>query len=142
MKLFCIHNWKHYDRLWKACSNIQHVRTLERIARTSLAMIKNRHVWTSFTTEVEVIKTLQMCYSDFKISYIQRTHDKISDFLAKIARSFHRELYLIWLFYSVFVIQTTSSLSNRIVFSLSKKKKQINRRTTTMNYIKRDTINN
>ena len=43
-------------------------------------MIKEPHAWPSFTTELERIETLQICFP--------RVQNQIQDFLAKIARSF------------------------------------------------------
>ena len=43
----------------------------------------------NFSTELEVIQILQMCFSDFKISYLPRTENEIVDSLARNARSFH-----------------------------------------------------
>ena len=58
-------------------------------------MIKDPQDWLSFATELERIKTLQICFPDFSIFYVPRTRNQISDFLAKTARSFHRELLFI-----------------------------------------------
>ena len=44
---------------------------------------------------LERIEILQICFPDFKITYVPRTQNQISDSLAKTARSFHRELYFI-----------------------------------------------
>ncbi|KAF3590685.1 hypothetical protein DY000_02024760 [Brassica cretica] len=63
-----------------------------------IAMIKEPHVWPSFATELERIDTLQICFPDFKITYVPRAQNHISDFLAKTARSFYRELYFTVLF--------------------------------------------
>ncbi|KAF3505511.1 hypothetical protein F2Q69_00006358 [Brassica cretica] len=60
-----------------------------------IAMIKEPHPWPSFATELERIETLQICFPDFNIIYVPRAHNHISDFLAKTARSFHRELLFI-----------------------------------------------
>ena len=37
----------------------------------------------------------RICFPDFKITHVPRTHNQTSDFLAKTARSFHRELHFI-----------------------------------------------
>jgi len=81
-----------------------------------IAMIKEPHAWPSFVTELERIETLQICFSDFNIIHVTRARNQFSDFLAKSARSFRRELHFYWLFYSGLVTQTTSSLSNRMNF--------------------------
>ncbi|CDY31787.1 BnaC01g27430D [Brassica napus] len=60
-----------------------------------IAMIKEPRAWPSFATELESIETLQICFLDFKITYVPRTQNQISDSLAKIARSFHRDFYFI-----------------------------------------------
>ncbi|KAF3584954.1 hypothetical protein F2Q69_00030161 [Brassica cretica] len=56
---------------------------------------KEPGAWPSFATELERIETLQICFPDFKITYVPRTQNQISDSLARTARSFHRELYFI-----------------------------------------------
>lgn len=84
-------------------------------------MLKNPHGWISFATELEVIKTLQICFSDFEISHISRAQNKIYDSLARTAMSFHRDILFYWLLYSSLVTQTTSSLSDRIAVRCKKK---------------------
>ena len=60
-----------------------------------IAMLKEPQVWPSFATELERIETLQICFPEFNITYVPRAQNQFSDFLAKTARSFHRELYFI-----------------------------------------------
>ncbi|KAF3572429.1 hypothetical protein F2Q69_00059509 [Brassica cretica] len=60
-----------------------------------IVMINEPHVWPSFETELERIETPKICIPDFKITYIPRAQNQISDFLARTARSFHRVLYFI-----------------------------------------------
>ena len=60
-----------------------------------IVMIKEPHAWPSFLTELERIETLQIYFPDFKITHVSRAHNQISYFLAKTARSFHRELCFI-----------------------------------------------
>ncbi|KAF3548307.1 hypothetical protein DY000_02008667 [Brassica cretica] len=60
-----------------------------------IAMIKDPHAWPSFATELERIETLQICFPEFSIIHVPRARNQISDFLAKTARSFHRELFFI-----------------------------------------------
>ncbi|KAG5400458.1 hypothetical protein IGI04_015065 [Brassica rapa subsp. trilocularis] len=68
-----------------------------------IAIIKELYAWQSFATELETIKTLLICFPDSKISHISRVQNRISDSLAKTARSFYREIcyigcfILIWL---------------------------------------------
>ena len=58
-----------------------------------MAMLKEPQAWSSFATEVEAIKTLlHICFPDFKILHIPRTHNGILDSLAKIAKPFHIKL--------------------------------------------------
>nr|VDD60940.1 unnamed protein product [Brassica oleracea] len=57
-----------------------------------IAMIREPQAWASFATELEAIKTLQLCFPEFKISHIPRAQNGISDSLAKSARSFYRKL--------------------------------------------------
>ncbi|KAF3602470.1 hypothetical protein F2Q69_00036753 [Brassica cretica] len=60
-----------------------------------IAMVKDPQAWPSFSTELERIGTLQICFPAFKISHVPRTHNRTADFLAKTARSFHRELHFV-----------------------------------------------
>ncbi|CAG7870066.1 unnamed protein product [Brassica rapa] len=60
-----------------------------------IAMIKEPHEWPSFATELEKIETLQICFPDFKITYVPRVRNQFADFLAKTARTFRRELLFI-----------------------------------------------
>ncbi|KAF3534184.1 hypothetical protein DY000_02038812 [Brassica cretica] len=60
-----------------------------------IATIKEPHAWPSFATELERMETLQICLPDFSITHVPRARNQISDFLAKTARSFHRELFFI-----------------------------------------------
>ncbi|KAF3606503.1 hypothetical protein DY000_02049953 [Brassica cretica] len=60
-----------------------------------IAMIKEPRDWPSFVTELERIETLQICFPDFKITHIPREQNRTSDFLARTARSFHRELHFV-----------------------------------------------
>ncbi|KAF2539931.1 hypothetical protein F2Q68_00022087 [Brassica cretica] len=64
-------------------------------------MVKEPQAWPSFSTELETIKTLHICFPDFKISHIPRAHNGILDSLAKIARLFQRELCYIGYFISL-----------------------------------------
>ena len=60
-----------------------------------ISMIKEPHEWPSFATELEKIETLQICFPDFKITYVPRVRNLFADFLAKTARTFRRELLFI-----------------------------------------------
>ena len=60
-----------------------------------IAMINEPQEWPSFATELEKIKTPQICFPDFKITHVPRVRNQLSDFLAKTARSFRRELLFI-----------------------------------------------
>ena len=60
-----------------------------------IAMIKEPHAWPSFATKLERIETLQICFPEFNITHVLRAHNQISDFLAKTARTFYRELHFI-----------------------------------------------
>ncbi|KAF3565503.1 hypothetical protein DY000_02019861 [Brassica cretica] len=57
-----------------------------------IAMIKEPYAWKSNARELEGIKTLLICFPDFKISHIPKAQNGISDSLAKTARCFYREL--------------------------------------------------
>ncbi|KAG5400261.1 hypothetical protein IGI04_014868 [Brassica rapa subsp. trilocularis] len=60
-----------------------------------IAMINEPQEWPRFATELEKIETLQICFPDFKITHVPRVRNQLSDFLAKTARSFRRELLFI-----------------------------------------------
>ena len=60
-----------------------------------IAMIKEPRDWPSFATELQRIETLQICFPDYKITHIPREQNQTSDFLARTARSFHRELHFV-----------------------------------------------
>ena len=60
-----------------------------------IAMIKKPQAWPTFATELERIETLQICFPDFNIIYVPQARNQISDFLAKTARFFYRELLFI-----------------------------------------------
>ena len=60
-----------------------------------IAMVREPQAWPSFATELERIETLQICFPDFKIVHVPRARNQSADFLAKTARSFHRELCFI-----------------------------------------------
>lgn len=53
-------------------------------------MLKEPQAWPNFGTELEMIQTLQICYSDFKIFDISKEQNGIDDSLAKNAYSFLR----------------------------------------------------
>ena len=60
-----------------------------------IAMIKGPHAWPSFATELERIETLQICFPDFKITYIPRAHNQISDSLARTRSLFIENFILL-----------------------------------------------
>ena len=60
-----------------------------------IAMLDDPHAWPSFATELERIETLRICFPEFSITHVPRARNQFSDFLAKNARSFHRELLFI-----------------------------------------------
>ena len=66
-------------------------------------MIADPQARPSFSAELEVIQILQMCFSEFKISYIPRAQNEIAGSLAKNARSFHRSLCFIGCFILVWL---------------------------------------
>ena len=60
-----------------------------------IAMIKELQAWSRFSTELERIQAMQICFPNFKITHILRAQNQISDFLARTTRSFCRGLYFI-----------------------------------------------
>ncbi|WZZ70250.1 hypothetical protein YC2023_081620 [Brassica napus] len=58
-------------------------------------MVSDPQVWPNFSTELEIIQLLKMCFPDFKIEYFPRVQNGIADSLVRNARSFHRSLCFI-----------------------------------------------
>ena len=88
-------------------SMLQHLscQSFETDCKDLIAKLKEPQDWPSFAIWLKAIKTLQICFPDFKIYHIP----------AKTARSFYRELY-----YISFSIRY--GLSNRIAVRCKKKK--------------------
>ncbi|KAF2543579.1 hypothetical protein F2Q68_00030951 [Brassica cretica] len=82
---------------WAMESMLQHstCQRFETDCKDFIAMIKEPYAWLSFATELEKIETLKICFPDFKIIHIPRAQNSISNFLAKTARSFYRDLCFI-----------------------------------------------
>ena len=74
---------------WTMESMLQHstCQEFETNCKDLIAMITDPQAWPNFSTEQEVIQILQMCFSDFKISYFPRAQSEIDDSLARNARS-------------------------------------------------------
>ena len=79
---------------WAMESMIQHstCQRFETYCKDLIALIEQPQAWPNFSTELEIIQTLRLCFSDFKISYLPRTQNAIADSLARNAHSFHRPL--------------------------------------------------
>lgn len=60
-----------------------------------IAMIAEPQNWPGYTTELERIEILKICFPEFKITHIPRVQNQTSYSLARTARSFHRHLYFI-----------------------------------------------
>ncbi|CAG7900445.1 unnamed protein product [Brassica rapa] len=56
---------------WAMESMLQHstCQRFETDCKDLIAMIMDRQAWPNFSTELEVTQILQMCFTDFKISY-------------------------------------------------------------------------
>ncbi|CAN7072807.1 unnamed protein product, partial [Brassica oleracea var. botrytis] len=79
---------------WAMESMLQHS-TCQRFGtdcKDLIAMVVDPQAWPNFSTELEVIQLLKMCFSDLKIEYFPRVQNRIVDSLARNARSFHRSL--------------------------------------------------
>ncbi|KAF3594630.1 hypothetical protein DY000_02022633 [Brassica cretica] len=86
------------EALWWAIKNMLQYSTCQSFGtdcKELITMMKEPHVWPSFAMELERIETLQICFPDFNIVHVPRARNQNSDFLAKTARSFHRELHFI-----------------------------------------------
>nr|VDD50738.1 unnamed protein product [Brassica oleracea] len=93
---------------WTMESMLQHstCQRFETDCKDLIAMITDPQVWPNFSTELEVIQTLQISFSDFKISYFPRTQDKIADSLVRNACCFHRSFCFIGCFIPVWITRT------------------------------------
>ncbi|KAF3506638.1 hypothetical protein F2Q69_00007432 [Brassica cretica] len=82
---------------WAMESMIQHstCQRFETDCKDLIAMMEQPQAWPNFSTELEIIQTLRLCFSDFKIIYFPMTHNEIADSLARNARSLHRPLCFI-----------------------------------------------
>nr|VDC99027.1 unnamed protein product [Brassica oleracea] len=86
---------------WAMESMIQHS-TCQRFGtdcKDLIAMIEHPQDWPNISTELEIIQTLRLCFSDFKISYFPRTQNEIAD---SLARNAHPYVLLVVLFRSGF----------------------------------------
>lgn len=45
-----------------------------------IAMLEEPHAWPSFATELEKIETLWICFPEFSITHVPRTHNQFSGF--------------------------------------------------------------
>ncbi|XP_048605017.1 uncharacterized protein LOC125582384 [Brassica napus] len=80
---------------WAMESIIQHS-TCQRFGtdcKDLIAMIEQPQAWPNFSTELEIIQTLRLCFSDFKISYLPRTQNAIADSLARNARKLEMNMF-------------------------------------------------
>ncbi|KAG5375957.1 hypothetical protein IGI04_040553 [Brassica rapa subsp. trilocularis] len=77
--------------IWAMKSMLQHstCQRFETDCKDMIAMLKDPQAWPNFSTKLEGIHVLQMCFPDFKISYFPRAQNEITDSLARNARSFH-----------------------------------------------------
>ena len=60
-----------------------------------ISMIQDPGSWPNFSTWLKELLKLKCRFMEFCIAYIPRSENVSSDSLAKIARSFHRDLYYI-----------------------------------------------
>ena len=65
-------------------------------------MIQEPGAWPNFFKELNEFSKLKNRFSEFSIVFIPRFENVSSDSLAKVARSFHRDMYYIVLFRSGF----------------------------------------
>lgn len=81
--------------VWLSITMYTHGQRFVTDCKDLITMIQEPQAWPNFSTELEIIQTLRLCYSDFKISYLPRAQNEIADSLARNARSFHRSLCFI-----------------------------------------------
>ena len=60
-----------------------------------VSMTQDPGAWPKFSTELKELMKLKNRFTEFSIVFIPRTENVSSDSLAKIARSFHSDLYYI-----------------------------------------------
>ncbi|KAF2570194.1 hypothetical protein F2Q70_00001474 [Brassica cretica] len=94
-------------------------------------MIKEPRAWPSFATELERIETLQICFSDFKITYVPRAQNQISDSLAMTA-------ILIWVLF--IIVSNKSELQSCAVYSVIHGFTPVGRANHYMPSLKADSI--
>ena len=90
---------------WAMESMIQHS-TCQKFGtdcKDLIAMMEQPQDWPNFSTELENIQTLRLCFSDFNITYFPRTQNEIADSLVRNARSFHRSLCFIGCFIPIWL---------------------------------------
>ena len=82
---------------WAMKNMLQHstCQRFETDCKDLIAMLTDPQAWPNFSTKLDGIQILQMCFPDFKISYFPRAQNEIADSLARNARSFHRSLCFI-----------------------------------------------
>ena len=82
---------------WAMESMLQHstCQRFETDCKDMITMVADLQAWPNFSTKVEIIQILQMCFPDFKIIYISRAQNGSVDSLARNARSFHRSICFI-----------------------------------------------
>ena len=82
---------------WAMESMLQHsiCQRFETDCKDLIAMIADPQAWPNFSTELEVIQILKMCFPDFMISYFPRAQNRTADSLARNVCSFHRSLCFI-----------------------------------------------
>ncbi|KAG5384786.1 hypothetical protein IGI04_036256 [Brassica rapa subsp. trilocularis] len=60
-----------------------------------VSMIQDPGAWPNFSTELKELMKLKSRFTDFPIVFIPHSENVSSDSLAKIAKSFHRNIYYI-----------------------------------------------
>ena len=58
-----------------------------------VSMIQDPGAWPNFSTELKELMKLKSRFTDFSIFFIPRSENVSSDLLAKIAKSFYRDMY-------------------------------------------------
>ena len=60
-----------------------------------IAMLREPNAWPNFLTKLEEIQELNKSFQDLRICYTPRGQNGTADFLARIARSFHKTIYFV-----------------------------------------------
>ena len=88
-------------------------------------MIQHPWIWSNFSIELDELQNLKIRFPEFSIVFIPRSENISSDSLAKIARSFQRDMYYIGCFIPVWFYRPPQAWLIDQPFDAKKKEKKI-----------------